>query len=159
MAVPAEWTAPDPEVGPAPGVEWASPGARLVGYIVDLLVQFGLTIALLFVGTILLAIFAPLGLIAYLAGALFLFLYFPYFWQKTGQTPGMRIMNIKVVSDKDGGPIGWGPAILRLIGYWISGIVFYIGYIWIFIDKRKRGWFDLLAGTVVVKTGSDLTSA
>ena len=69
MAVPAEWTAPDPEVGPAPGVEWASPGARLVGYIVDLLVQFGLTIALLLVGTVLLAVFAPLGLIAYLAGS------------------------------------------------------------------------------------------
>ena len=44
-----------------------------------------------------------------------------------------------------------GAAILRLIGYWISAIVFYIGYIWIFIDKRKRGWHDLIAGTVVIK--------
>lgn len=26
-----------------------------------------------------------------------------------------------------------------------------IGYIWIFIDKRRRGWHDLIAGTVVVK--------
>ena len=44
-----------------------------------------------------------------------------------------------------------GTAILRLVGYWISGAVFYIGYIWILIDKRHRGWIDLIAGTVVVK--------
>ena len=30
-------------------------------------------------------------------------------------------------------------------------MVFYIGFIWIFIDKRKRGWFDLIAGTVAIK--------
>ena len=41
MTVPAEWQAPDPDVGPAPGVEFATPGARLVGYIVDILIQGG----------------------------------------------------------------------------------------------------------------------
>ena len=158
MAVPAEWNAPDPEGGPAPGVEFATPGARLVGYIVDGLVQFGLSIVFILVGTVLLAIFWPLGIIAYLAAGLFLFLYFPYFWQKSGQTPGMKLMQIKVVRDADGGPVSWGPAILRLIGYYISAAVFYIGYIWIFIDKRKRGWHDLLGGTVVIKAPSDLLS-
>jgi uncharacterized RDD family membrane protein YckC len=44
-----------------------------------------------------------------------------------------------------------GSAILRLIGYWVSGAVFYIGFIWIFVDKRRRGWMDLIASTVVVK--------
>ena len=61
------------------------------------------------------------------------------------------MMGIKVVRDADGGPVTMGSAILRLLGYWVSGLVFYLGYIWIFIDKRKRGWFDLIAGTVVVK--------
>ena len=61
------------------------------------------------------------------------------------------MMGIKVVRDVDGGPVSMGSAILRLLGYWISGLVFYLGFIWIFIDKRKRGWFDLIAGTVVVK--------
>jgi uncharacterized RDD family membrane protein YckC len=159
MAQPTVWSAPDPEGGPAPGVEFGSPGARLVAYLVDGLIQFGLGIGLLLVGTILLVIFAPLGILAFLAGGLFLFLYFPYFWQKSGQTPGMKLMQVKVVRDADGGPIGWGPAILRLIGYYVSAFVFYIGYIWIFIDKRKRGWHDLIAGTVVIKAPSDLTSA
>ena len=158
MSTPQEWTAPDPEAGPAPGVEFGSPGARLVGYIVDNLIQFGLSIALLLASAILGAIFVPLGALAFVAGIAFLFVYFPYFWVRSGQTPGMRLMQIKVVRDSDGGPIGWGSAFLRLIGFWISAIVFYIGYIWIFIDKRKRGWFDLLAGTVVIKAPSDLTS-
>jgi uncharacterized RDD family membrane protein YckC len=158
MASPVSWQSPDPEGGPAPGVDFASPGARLVAYIVDGLIQFGLSIVVLLVGTILLAIFWPLGVIAYVAAGLFLLLYFPYFWQKSGQTPGMKLMQVKVVRDADGGPIGWGPAILRLIGYYISAAVFYIGYIWIFIDKRKRGWHDLIAGTVVIQAPSDLLS-
>jgi uncharacterized RDD family membrane protein YckC len=158
MASPVSWQSPDPEGGPAPGVDFASPGARLVAYIVDGLIQFGLSIVFLLVGTVLLAIFWPLGIIAYVAAGLFLLLYFPYFWQKSGQTPGMKLMQVKVVRDADGGPIGWGPAILRLIGYYISAAVFYIGYIWIFIDKRKRGWHDLIAGTVVIQAPSDLLS-
>ena len=45
-----------------------------------------------------------------------------------------------------------GSALLRLLGlYVIDGLVFYLGFIWIFVDKRKRCWHDLIAGTVVVK--------
>ena len=66
--------------------------------------------------------------------------YFPYFWSRTGQTPGMNQMKIKVVRDKDGGPVTVGSAILRFIGLLIGLSVFYLGYIWIFVDKRKRGW-------------------
>jgi uncharacterized RDD family membrane protein YckC len=77
--------------------------------------------------------------------------YFPYFWATSGSTPGMRMMGLKVVRDSDGGPISGGQAVMRLIGYWVSGAVFYLGYIWIFIDKRHRGWHDLIAGTLVVQ--------
>ena len=151
MTTPTQWTPPEVEAGPAPGVSFGSPGARLVAYIVDGIIQFGLSILLFIIGTFLLVIFPPLGLVAYVAGALFLLLYFPYFWQKSGQTPGMKMLSIKVVRDRDGGPVTWGSALLRLLGYWVSGLVFYLGYIWIFIDKRKRGWHDLIAGTIVVE--------
>jgi uncharacterized RDD family membrane protein YckC len=155
MSSPTQWQAPETDVGPAPGVAFADPGPRLIGYIIDLFIQFGLTILLFIVGTIVTVIFWPLGLILFLAGFLFLLLYFPYFWQRSGQTPGMKMMGIKVVRDSDGGPIGWGSAILRLIGYWVSAMVFYIGYIWIFVDKRRRGWYDLIASTVVIKAPPD----
>jgi uncharacterized RDD family membrane protein YckC len=77
--------------------------------------------------------------------------YFPWFWARSGATPGMTAMGLRVVRDRDGGPISGGQAILRLIGYVINGLVLYLGFIWIFVDKRRRGWHDLIAGTVVIK--------
>ena len=44
-----------------------------------------------------------------------------------------------------------GDGLLRLLGLWVAGAVFYLGYIWIFIDKRRRGWQDLIAGTIVIR--------
>ncbi len=145
------WTAPEPTPGPAPGVEFADPGPRLIGYIIDILINAGIVIALVVVGVVLAAVLPILAILPFLGVVIIPFIYFPYFWAKDGQTPGMKQMGIKVVRDVDGGPLSAGQAILRLIGYWISGFVFYLGYIWILIDKRRRGWFDLIAGTVVVK--------
>jgi uncharacterized RDD family membrane protein YckC len=145
------WTAPEPTPGPAPGVEFADPGPRLIGYIIDILINAGIVLALVVIGVILAAVLPILAILPFLGVVIIPFIYFPYFWAKDGQTPGMKQMGIKVVRDVDGGPLSAGQAILRLIGYWISGFVFYLGYIWILIDKRRRGWFDLIAGTVVVK--------
>ena len=145
------WQAPEPSGGPAPGMEFASPGARLVGYIIDVIIVSVAVIAIAIAGAILAVVIPVLGVLAILLGVIIVPLaYFPYFWSRTGQTPGMGMMHIKVVRDVDGGPVTTGAAILRLIGYWVSGFVFYLGYIWIFVDKRRRGWMDLIAGTVVV---------
>jgi uncharacterized RDD family membrane protein YckC len=152
---PTSWTAPEPTPGPAPGVEFADPGARLVGYIIDIAINVAIVVVLSIVGVILAATLPVLAILPFLAVIIIPLIYFPFFWSRegpsNGQTPGMKQMGIRVVRDEDGGPITVGPAVLRLIGYWISGLVFYIGYIWIFVDKRRRGWFDLIAGTVVVK--------
>ena len=155
---PFTWQAPDAGGGPARGFVFASPGTRLVGYIVDIAITFAVILVITLVGVILTAIFAPFAIIWILALIIVPLAYFPYFWTKTGQTPGMKLMGIKVVRDKDGGPVTMGSAILRLIGYWISGAVFYLGYIWIFVDKRKRGWMDLIAGTIVISAPNDLSS-
>jgi uncharacterized RDD family membrane protein YckC len=157
---PASWPAPVEAVGPAPGVRFASHGARLVAYIVDgILVGVLVTIVavLLSFGVAALAVAGADGL-AVLGGLLVVVAifavslgYFPWFWVKGGATPGMRIFNLRVVRDRDGGPIGWGEALLRLVGFWVSSIVFYLGFAWILIDKRRRGWHDLIAGTVMVQ--------
>ena len=156
MSVPAQWEGPGDEGGPAPGIQFASPGARLGGYIIDIVVMIGAVLMFAFLGVILGAMgFDILTTLVILVSIVIPIVYFPYFWKTTGQTPGAKMMGIKIVRDRDGGPLGWGAAILRLIGYAISGMVFYIGYIWIFIDKRKRGWFDLIAGTVAIKAAPD----
>ena len=145
------WTAPEPTPGPAPGVEFAEPGARLIAYIIDVLIITGVTVLLTIIGVVSLVILPIISVLFWLGALLFGLAYFPYFWAKDGQTIGNRQMRIRVVRDVDGGPVSMGSAILRLVGYWISGAVFYIGYIWIFVDQRRRGWMDLIAGTVVVK--------
>ncbi len=144
------WQAPAGGTGPAPGIDFASPGARLVGYIVDIIIQAILIAFLGLTARILGEIFWPLGVLAALAIAVVAIGYFPFFWASTGQTPGMSMMKIKVVRDIDGGPLTAGAAILRLIGFWVSYVVFYLGFIWIFVDRRRRGWMDLIGGTVVV---------
>jgi uncharacterized RDD family membrane protein YckC len=77
--------------------------------------------------------------------------YFTYFHGATGKTPGKMILGVEVVSD-EGSPISFGDAFLRSVGYLVSSLVFTIpiGFIWIAFDKRKQGWHDKIAGTVVI---------
>jgi uncharacterized RDD family membrane protein YckC len=160
------WESPEPQGGPAPGVEFAPHGGRLVAYILDGII---ISIVVTVIAAIGAAVFwsgstmegnrlvsvatgpAVVATIIFIIAGVVGLLYFPFFWARGGQTPGMRPFDLRVVRDSDGGPIGWGTALLRLIGLWVAGLVFYLGYIWIFIDKRRRGWQDLIAGTIVVK--------
>ena len=148
---PTAWESPEDVVGPAPGYVFGGAGERLIAYIVDGLLISLIAVVGFVLGTILVVIFWPLGLIVYLATPIVCLAYFPWFWHRTGQTPGLRMFGMRVVRDSDGGPVSVGAALLRLVGYWIDSLVFYLGFIWIFIDKRKRCWHDLIAGTVVIK--------
>lgn len=159
---PTAWQAPDEPAGPAPGVRFAGPGARLAAYIIDGLIMGVVFVLLLFVlGAIVSASLGSSGsggagaavigmLLAVVGFGIFNLVYFPWFWVRGGQTPGMKLMAIKVVRDVDGGPVSMSSAVLRLVGYWINNVVLYIGFAWILVDKRRRGWHDLIAGTVVV---------
>lgn len=75
------------------------------------------------------------------------------FWLLAGQTPGKRLMGIRVVRT-DGTRVRLGNAVRRQIGYWISTIL-YLGYLWILADNRRQGWHDKLAGTMVVYSWPD----
>jgi uncharacterized RDD family membrane protein YckC len=120
-----------------------------VAYIVDALIITALAIASFVVPVVVNAVGTNIAfIVALVVVALG---YFPWFWAHSGATPGMRIFGLRVVRDADGGAVSGGQAVLRLIGFWVSSFVFYLGFIWIFIDKRRRGWHDLIAGTVVVR--------
>jgi uncharacterized RDD family membrane protein YckC len=76
-------------------------------------------------------------------------MYFTYFHGSTGRTPGKMLLGLQVVS-VDGNRISFGIAFLRSVGYLISSIFFCLGFIWIGFDKKKQGWHDKIAGTVVI---------
>ena len=78
--------------------------------------------------------------------------YLPVMWWKRGATVGQSALGLKVVRAVDGGPITGSMAFVRFIGYIISAWVCYIGLIWAAFEPRKRGWHDMMAGTVVIHT-------
>jgi uncharacterized RDD family membrane protein YckC len=73
------------------------------------------------------------------------------FWVWKGATPGKMLIGAKIVDANTGAKATLTQCALRYIGYFISGAVLMLGYIWIGIDSRKRGWHDMIAGTAVVR--------
>lgn len=75
--------------------------------------------------------------------------YFTWFNGTTGQTPGKRLMGLRVVRDT-GEAISFGTAFLRWVGYLISFLPLCMGFLWAGVDRRKQAWHDKIAGTVVI---------
>ena len=73
------------------------------------------------------------------------------FWIYKSATPGKMALKLTIVDAKTGGKPSVGQFIGRYFAYYISIIPFFLGIIWVGIDKRKQGWHDKLAGTVVIK--------
>jgi uncharacterized RDD family membrane protein YckC len=88
-------------------------------------------------------------LTATLFTAFFSMVYFLFFWVVAGFTPGKGLLGLRVVRT-DGRPVTIGPALARFIGYWLSALVLFMGFLWVAIDRRHQGWHDKLGGTVVV---------
>lgn len=72
------------------------------------------------------------------------------FWQYKQATPGKMIFNAKIVDAKTGEKPTAGQWAIRYIGYIPSAIVLGLGFLWVVWDKKKQGWHDKMAGTVVV---------
>ena len=82
------------------------------------------------------------------------FIYYIITLGKTGQTPGKKIMGVKVVDNDSGQPIGAGRAFLRYLVQYLSNIVCYAGLWSAWLDGppegRYRGWHDKAVNSVVI---------
>jgi uncharacterized RDD family membrane protein YckC len=86
------------------------------------------------------------------SGLIISVLYYVVFWAKSGgQTLGNFTCMMRVVGT-NGQPIGWGRALLRYLGYYVSLIPLSIGFLWAAFDKRRQGWHDKIARTYVVES-------
>jgi uncharacterized RDD family membrane protein YckC len=146
--------------GPAPGVFYSGHPARLVAWILDgIIFSIIATIVYFIVGTIMVMVAATgsdtltgiSALAGFVAIVVFSLAWYPYWWSKSGQSPGKKIMHIKVVRADNGELISFGQGIIRLIGYGVSAFVFYLGFLWILVDNRRQGWADKMASTVVIE--------
>ena len=77
------------------------------------------------------------------------YLYFAWFWIHGGQTLGMKTWQIKMLIT-DERTITWKTTAIRSISAIISMGFFGLGFLWSFIDKKKRCWHDIVSKTVVL---------
>ncbi len=73
------------------------------------------------------------------------------FWVYRSATPGKLWLHLTIVDAKTGGKPTTRQFIIRYLGYYVSMIPLFAGIIAVGIDRRKRGFHDRLAGTVVIR--------
>src|SRR5215217_6616160 len=65
-------------------------------------------------------------------------------------TYGKQILQIRVC-DTEGNRIGFGQAAGRNVAKVLSLLTVFIGYLYIFFNKKQQGLHDVIAGTLVIK--------
>jgi uncharacterized RDD family membrane protein YckC len=75
--------------------------------------------------------------------------YFVLFWTVAGQTPGMRLMRLRVAGAV-GAPPQLGRSLLRFVGLLLAIVPLFAGFLPVLFDARRRGLHDFFARTVVI---------
>ncbi len=70
----------------------------------------------------------------------------------TGGTIGKRLAGIRVVA-LGGAGISYGRSFVRCLGYYVSSIIVYLGFLLALLNSRRQALHDKVAGTVVVEIG------
>jgi uncharacterized RDD family membrane protein YckC len=78
-----------------------------------------------------------------------------WLWHAFGATPGKMALRLKVLDARTGQTPSVPRSVGRYFAYFVSILPIFLGFVWVGIDKRKRGFHDLLAGTVVVRDYQD----
>ncbi len=84
--------------------------------------------------------------------------YFVAFWSSTGQSPGARVMQIRVQTPT-GERIKPRRALLRCLGMFLAALPLFAGYLPVLFDRDRRAFQDYLARTVVTVETDQLSLA
>ncbi len=74
-----------------------------------------------------------------------------WMWNVSSSTPGKWLLKMRIVDDETFCKPSPSQSLKRYAGYMLSMIPFTLGFAWVMFDKKKRGWHDMVANTVVVK--------
>ncbi len=99
----------------------------------------------------------PVDALIILSGLLLSVIYYTSAWVRSGQTPGKRIIGVRVVGSQ-GQTLTWGEALVRYVGYLVSAVALSLGFLWVVFDRKRQGWHDKLAKTYVVDEGASLSA-
>ena len=79
-------------------------------------------------------------------------IYMALFWYLFGSTLGQLLFGLRVVRMDGLQALTFWQVVVRVIGFYISMAVFFLGFLWILVDSGRRGWHDKLARTKVIYT-------
>jgi uncharacterized RDD family membrane protein YckC len=136
---------------PAPQYQYSDWITRVGAYLIDAVPVIGAAIVVyileIIIGSVILDVLLSLvlfvGAIGYLA------------WNRwiqggQGQTIGKKMMNIKLISEETGQPIGTMNAFVRDLCHFVDGIICDIGYLFPLWDVKRQTLADKIMKTVVV---------
>jgi uncharacterized RDD family membrane protein YckC len=72
------------------------------------------------------------------------------FWRRYGATPGKMAVGAKIVDAQGGERPSTARLVLRYLAYLVSALPLCLGFIWIGISRRKQGFHDKIARTMVI---------
>jgi len=73
-----------------------------------------------------------------------------FLWLRYRGTPGKLLLGCRLVDANSGDTLRVGQAVLRNIAYLASLLPLGLGFLWVAWDKRKQGFHDKIAKTVVI---------
>ncbi|MBP9143756.1 MAG: RDD family protein [Thermoanaerobaculia bacterium] len=150
VASPASPASPMAKVATTGKVEPAGFWLRVAAYVLDYI-----PVAFLGIAYWIVAIFVSpnlatmLGFVLPIYGLLVVF----FLPALKGTTPGKKILKLAIVSETTGPGegLGWKIAALRVVGHFVCGLTFGLGYLLVAFSARKQGLHDLIAKTNVVR--------
>ena len=145
--------------------------SRLTAFVIDILIISGINIAITAIAHLVAGFFGLdflfsepteyttdwmytikfIALMALLFTSFLVFVFYPIlFWTTVGQTPGKRLMGLRIVTEDNSRRIHFGMAAKRYLGYWMSGLPLFAGFIWVLVDDNRQAYHDKFADTFVV---------
>lgn len=148
---------PDVSAPPLAPVRYASFFKRLFAYSLDNLLigvfTFFVTAVTLGDAVTTLADFDNLFFVAWMVYGLNCAAFIGYFTITTGSsgvTAGKYLVGLKVSRD-GGGDVGYARAFVRSLSYFVSGFIFYMGFLFALFSKKSQALHDMIADTVVLE--------
>jgi uncharacterized RDD family membrane protein YckC len=74
------------------------------------------------------------------------------FWRYCGATPGKIALGVRIVDARTGAAPRLWQLIVRFLAYLLSAFPLYLGFLWAAVDRRKQGWHDKIARTIVINS-------
>ncbi|MEV0598643.1 RDD family protein [Streptomyces sp. NPDC050315] len=70
---------------------------------------------------------------------------------RTGQTVGKKVLGIRAVRERDGRPLGVGPALGRRLLQFLNNVVFGLGWWWALWDAKSQTFADKMTSVIVLR--------